>query len=138
MVFRAADEVRIRGPDGQQDPAVFRRDVYIQRFTLDPADYALRAAVYAERTLQAGFTTVRDLGDRYNVTVALRKAIDAGLIDGPRVYTAAKSLATTGGHGDPTNGWSMQIRGDPRPMQGVINGPGDAARAVRYGHIFCK
>ena len=53
----------------------FSDKTYTERFTLNEADYALRAAVFARKTLQAGFTTVRDLGDSYNVTVALRKAV---------------------------------------------------------------
>lgn len=79
----------------------------------------------------AGFTTVRDLGDSYNVTVSLKRAINNGLIVGPRIYTAAKSVATTGGHADPTNGFNAIIKGDPGPKEGVINGPEDAYKAVR-------
>ena len=109
----------------------FSKDSYIERFQLDPADYAFRSVVYAERTLMAGFTTVRNPGDRDNVTIALRKAIDKGLVIGPRIFTAGKSLATTGGHADPTNGMSAYLRGDPGPKQGVINGSAEAAKAVR-------
>ncbi|MDH3647144.1 MAG: amidohydrolase family protein [Gammaproteobacteria bacterium] len=111
--------------------SAFSRETYLERFQLNPADLALRAAGAAEKTLLAGFTTVRDLGDRFNVTVALRKAIDQGHVRGPRIYTAAKSLGTTGGHADPTNGWRMDLRGDPGPKQGVVNGVEDAAKAVR-------
>lgn len=77
---------------------------YMERFTLNEADYALKAAHYAKVTLQAGFTTVRNLGDSYNETVSLRNAINKDLLPGPRIYTAAKSIATTGGHADPSNG----------------------------------
>ena len=104
---------------------------YLERFQLNPADYALRASVHAERTLLAGFTTVRDLGDAYNVTVALKNAINGGLLPGPRIFTAAKSLATTGGHADPSNGMRADLQGDAGPKQGVLNGPADAAKAVR-------
>ena len=104
---------------------------YTERFRLNPADYALRAASYARTTLLAGFTTIRDLGDRYNVTVSLRNAINQGVVIGPRLYTAAKSLATTGGHADPSNGMRMDLSGDPGPRQGVINSPQDARKAVR-------
>jgi imidazolonepropionase-like amidohydrolase len=100
-------------------------------FRLNPADYALRGAANAKVTLEAGFTTVRDLGDRDNVTIALRNAIDAGLLPGPRILTAAKSLATTGGHADPTNGWRSDIMGDPGPREGVINSPEEGRKAVR-------
>ena len=104
---------------------------YIERFQLDEADYAFKAAAFAERTLMAGFTTVRDLGDRYNVSIALRKAIADGLVKGPRIFPAAKSLATTGGHADPTNGMASVLEGDAGPREGVVNGPADAAKAVR-------
>ncbi len=104
---------------------------YLKRFTLNEADYALQAVGFAEKTLLAGFTTVRDLGDRYNVTVALRKAVDAGLVDGPRIYTAAKSIATTGGHADPTNGYRKDLMRSPRPAHGVVNGVAAAREAVR-------
>jgi imidazolonepropionase-like amidohydrolase len=79
----------------------------------------------------AGFTTVRDLGDSFNASIALRDAINAGHVRGPRVFTAAKSLATTGGHADPTNGWRGDIMGEPGPTEGVINGSDAARQAVR-------
>jgi imidazolonepropionase-like amidohydrolase len=104
---------------------------YIERFTLNPADTALEAASHARITLRAGFTTVRNLGDSHNVTIALREAIRKGWVEGPRVYTAGKSLATTGGHADPTNGYAAELAGDPGPEQGVLNGPEDARKAVR-------
>ncbi|MEM7082444.1 MAG: amidohydrolase family protein [Pseudomonadota bacterium] len=108
-----------------------RRGSYIDRFIKSEADVALFAASNARRTLEAGFTTVRDLGDAYNATVALKNAINGGALPGPRIFTAAKSLATTGGHADPTNGWRPDLRGNPGPESGVINGPEDAAKAVR-------
>ena len=104
---------------------------YMQPFTLNEADYALKGAYYAEKTLMAGFTTVRNLGDSYNESVALRKAITQGIVKGPRIYTAAKSIATTGGHADPTNGRAKVLMGDPGPEQGVINGVAEARKAVR-------
>ena len=104
---------------------------YIESFTLDPADLALRAAAHARATLRAGFTTVRNLGDSYNTTVSLRDAIRAGWVEGPRVFTAGKSIATTGGHADPTNGWCDLIDFDPGPNEGVANGTDEMAKAVR-------
>lgn len=104
---------------------------YVERMTLNEADFALKGVGYAKKTLMAGFTTVRNLGDLHNETVALRNAINKGAIDGPRIYTAAKSLATTGGHADPTNGRSKLLMGDPGPREGVINGVADARKAVR-------
>ncbi|PKG97623.1 amidohydrolase family protein [Paraglaciecola sp. MB-3u-78] len=104
---------------------------YMEGFTLNEADYAIKGVMYAEKTLMAGFTTVRNLGDSHNETVALRNAINNGMVKGPRIYTAAKSIATTGGHADPTNGRSKLIMGDPGPIDGVINGVAEARKAVR-------
>jgi imidazolonepropionase-like amidohydrolase len=104
---------------------------YMERFTWNPADYALRAARHARETLDAGFTTVRNLGDAYNTTISLRDAIARGDVTGPRIFSAGKSLATTGGHADPTNGWADLIEGDPGPHEGVVNGPSEARQAVR-------
>jgi imidazolonepropionase-like amidohydrolase len=107
------------------------KKTYYEEFFMNQTDIALRATVYAERTLMAGFTTVRDLGDDGIVVVSLRNAIAEGWIVGPRIYTAGRSLATTGGHGDPTNGFNQELKGDPGPKDGVVNGPEDAAKAVR-------
>ncbi len=105
---------------------------YEERFRLDDADFALRSVGYAEKTLLAGFTTVRDLGGE--VALKLRDAINLGLVTGPRIYAAGKSIATTGGHADPTNGVSMELSyllGTPGPTEGVVNGPDEARQAVR-------
>jgi imidazolonepropionase-like amidohydrolase len=103
----------------------------LNRFTLNEADYAFDAAKYAKRTLEAGFTVVRNLGDAFNVTVALRNAIAAGDVPGPMIFSAAKGLASTGGHGDGTNGWAAHFGADPTPKDGVVNSIEDARRAVR-------
>ncbi|WP_411030015.1 amidohydrolase family protein [Spongiimicrobium sp. 3-5] len=103
---------------------------YMNRFTKNEADVAFQSTVYAKRTLMAGFTTVRDLGGT-GVNIALRNAIDNGLVDGPRIFTAGKSLATTGGHADPTNGMKKSLMEDPGPKQGVVNSPEDGRKAVR-------
>ncbi len=107
------------------------KDSYTERFFMEQADYALRSTVYARVTLLAGFTTVRDLGDNGVNSVALRKAIDQGWVPGPRIFTSGKSLATTGGHADPTNALRGDYRRDAGPLEGVINGPDDARKAVR-------
>jgi len=104
---------------------------YLKSFTSNEADYAIAAVEYARKTVMAGFTTVRNLGDVDNETVALRKSIDQGVSVGPRIYTAAKSIATTGGHADPTNGRSNDLMGNPGPRDGVINGVAEARKAVR-------
>ena len=103
----------------------------LQRFILNEADYAFNAAKYAKKTLEAGFTVVRNLGGPFNVTVALRKAIEEGDVPGPKIFTSAKSLSSTGGHGDSTNGWAKHIMGDYGPNEGIVNSPADARKAVR-------
>ena len=106
------------------------KDQSLQRFTLNEADIAFRSTVFAKKTLLAGFTTVRDLGGS-GVNIALRNAINQGLVVGPRVITAGKSIATTGGHADPTNSYRKDLMGDPGPKEGVINSPEEARQAVR-------
>lgn len=114
--------------DGELNPPAS----YSEEFFMNSADIALRSSVFAKRTLDAGFTTVRDLGaGDIQAIFALRDAIAKGLVDGPRIFAAGKAMATTGGHGDPTNGIRADLRGDPGPKQGVINGPDDAYKAVR-------
>ena len=107
------------------------KKVYSDRFFMNKSDYALRSTVYAKRTLLAGFTTVRDVGDNGVNAVSLRKAIKEGWIIGPRIFTSGKSLATTGGHADPTNGLKGDYRRDADPVDGVVNGVDDARKAVR-------
>jgi imidazolonepropionase-like amidohydrolase len=106
------------------------KDQNLQRFTLNDADVAFRSTVFAKKTLMAGFTTVRDLGGS-GVNISLRNAINAGSVVGPRIFTAGKSLATTGGHADPTNSYRKDLMGDPGPKEGVINSPEEARQAVR-------
>ena len=103
---------------------------YEETFRKNDADVALKATNYCERTLMAGFTTVRDLGGT-GVNVSLQSGIDRGYIIGPKIYTAEKSIATTGGHADPTNGVRKSLMGDPGPKEGVINSPEEATKAVR-------
>lgn len=104
---------------------------YTEDFLLNEADVALRGATFAEKTLMAGFTTVRELGDTHHTSTALRKAINQGYVKGPRIYTAGKAIATTGGHADPSNGVAYALMGDPGPKDGVVNGPDEARKAVR-------
>lgn len=109
----------------------YSEDSRLDGFVMNEADYAYDSVVYAKRTLEAGFTVVRNLGDAFNVTVALREAIDSGDVPGPKIFTAAKGLSSTGGHGDPTNGWAEHIQRDPGLVDGVVNGIEDARKAVR-------
>jgi imidazolonepropionase-like amidohydrolase len=105
---------------------------YSEGFRLDAVDFAYRSVAYAEKTLMAGFTSVRDLGGE--VVPHLRDAVSQGLVKGPRIFAAGKSIATTGGHADPTNGWNDQLShliGPPGPTEGVINSIEEARQAVR-------
>lgn len=110
----------------------FTPQAYAQRFTMSDAAITLRGADFARQTLEAGFTTVRNLGDPHLATVALRDAINQGITVGPRIYTAGRSIATTGGHADPTNAWRADIAGDPTPIHGVVNGVDQARQGVRH------
>ncbi len=105
---------------------------YSEGFRLDPVDFAYRSVGYAEKTLLAGFTSVRDLGGE--IAPHLRDAVNQGLVKGPRIFAAGKSIATTGGHADPTNGYNDHLAhliGPPGPTEGVINSIDDARQAVR-------
>ncbi|WP_242104420.1 MULTISPECIES: amidohydrolase family protein [unclassified Lysobacter] len=105
---------------------------YSEGFRLDDVDFAFRAVGYAEKTLMAGFTSVRDLGGE--VAPHLRDAINQGLVRGPRIFAAGKSIATTGGHADPTNGYNSELShlvGPPGPTEGVVNSIDEARQAVR-------
>ena len=109
-------------------------DMLRDTITLNPADHALRSVALAARTLNAGFTTVRDLGSVDGLNIALKRAIDNGSIPGPRMFTAGKSIATTGGHADPTNSLSHRFSaalGKPGPTEGVVNSADEGRQAVR-------
>jgi len=104
---------------------------FTDEFHWNAADYAVRSTVYAKRTLLAGFTTVRDLHAFWNLSEALRDAINAGVIPGPRIYTAGAAIGSTGGHADPSNGYRVDLAGDPGAYSGIINSPDEAVKAVR-------
>ena len=107
------------------------QDRYVRRFQDNKADIAFRSSVIAKKTLMSGFTTVRDVGGS-GVNISLRNAINNGIIPGPRIFTSGKTIATTGGHGDRTNGFRDDLVDDPGPEQGVVNSIADARKAVRY------
>jgi imidazolonepropionase-like amidohydrolase len=106
------------------------KDQLVKRYQFNQADVAFEAARNAKTTLMAGFTSVRDLGGS-GVNIALRNAISKGIAVGPRIYTAGRTIATTGGHGDPTNALSENYTPDPHMVTGVINGAEEARQAVR-------
>ncbi len=109
----------------------YSRTSEIDRYKNNEGDVVINGVVFAQRTLLAGFTTVRDLGDEYLASISLRNAIRAGKVPGPRIIAAGKSIATTGGHADPSNGWARKFPSDPGPAEGVVNSVEDARKAVR-------
>jgi imidazolonepropionase-like amidohydrolase len=102
---------------------------YIEEFRLNEADYAYKSVLFAKRTLMAGFTTVRDAGGK--IIPALRNAINAGTVEGPRIVAAGRPIGSTGSHADPTNGYRNDLMGDPGPAIGVVNGVDECRKAVR-------
>lgn len=111
--------------------AEYNKAMYSNVFRWNIADFAVRSTVFARKTLLAGFTTVRNLGDFANESVALRNAINEGVIPGPRIFTAGQAIGSTGGHADPTNGFRMDLAGEPGPKVGIIDSPEGAIKAVR-------
>lgn len=106
------------------------KDAATKRMGMSSADVAFEAQKHALTTLMAGFTTVRDLGGS-GVNISLRNAINKGLVTGPRIFTSGKTIATTGGHGDPTNGWRPDITFPDNVDDGVVNSKEEARQAVR-------
>ena len=111
---------------GQEYRSKSERPVKIERETS-----AIIANKHALTTLKSGFTTVRQVGDSGLIAISLRNLINSGEIVGPRIFTSGKSIATTGGHADPTNGKDSDSYEYPVAEDGVINGPYDAYTAVR-------
>lgn len=105
---------------------------YDDIFRKTPVDYAITAHIYAKRTLDAGFTTVRDVGAEALIDVSLRNAINHGDIPGPRMYVATMFIGSTGSHGD-LNGFSPYMEWHyPPHMSGVANGVEGVREQVRY------
>jgi imidazolonepropionase-like amidohydrolase len=95
------------------------------------ADRAYDSVVYAERTLLAGFTTVRNLGDSFNLSIALRRAIEERKVKGPRIFSAGRSLGTRGGHADASNSFGPFLTSDDPRLDTVCSGPDVCRDAVR-------
>jgi imidazolonepropionase-like amidohydrolase len=106
------------------------KNTYTEKYLLNDADIAFRAAVYARRTLEAGFTTVRDLGGQ-GINIALRNAVNNGWTVGPRILTAGHIISVTGGHGDVTTGSRWDLFDPPGPESGIADGPDACRTAVR-------
>jgi imidazolonepropionase-like amidohydrolase len=106
----------------------------VRSATETPLDDAVRSTAYARRTLEAGFTTIRNLGAAGGADIALRSAIQAGLVAGPRIWTARTTLSITGGHGDDTNGLRPDIWKALTWEDGIVDSADEARKAVRYQH----
>jgi imidazolonepropionase-like amidohydrolase len=110
----------------------------LKEFDLNVSEQAMIATAYARATVEAGFTTVRDLGSRFVgsrefVDVALRNSINKGVIVGPRMLVATKGIGATGGHFDPTNGFRDFLFGrEPDYTDGIADGPDEIRKAVRF------
>jgi len=103
----------------------------LEGFTLTDADIAYQASVYAKKTLLAGFTTVRDLGGT-GVNISLRRAVQRGLVDGPRIITAGRAISASGGHMDSSVGFRDDAFNHKMgPDDGVADGRDELIKAVR-------
>jgi imidazolonepropionase-like amidohydrolase len=110
----------------------------LHELDLNVSEQAIKATTYARATVEAGFTTVRDLGSRFVssrefVDVALRNSINKGVIIGPRMLVATKGIGATGGHFDPTSGFRDFLFGrEADYTDGIANGPEEIRKAVRF------
>src|SRR6266446_10358084 len=110
----------------------------LKEFQTSVSEMTLMAIPYARSTLEAGFTTVRDLGSRFAgspefVDVALRNAINHGITPGPHMLVATKGIGATGGHFDSTGGYRDKLFGrEPDPSEGIADGPDEIRKAVRF------
>ena len=110
----------------------------LKEVDLNVSEQAILATRYARATVEAGFTTVRDLGSRFVgskefVDVALRNSINKGVIVGPRMLVATYGIGATGGHFDPTSGFRDMLFGhEPDFSQGIADGPDAMRKAVRF------
>ena len=107
----------------------------VEAVTRGAVDAAVRSTAYASRTLDAGFTTIRNLGSGGGADVALKNAINDGMVPGPRMWTARNTLSITGGHGD-QGGLRHDLSATPTYEDGIVDSPEEAAKAVRYQHKY--
>ena len=113
-------------------------DRRLKNLDLNVSEQAIKSTVNARVTVEAGFTTVRDLGSRFEaspefVDVALRNSIDKGVVVGPRMLVATKGIGATGGHFDPSAGFRDNIFGrEPDYTDGIVDSPDDVRKAVRF------
>ncbi len=108
-------------------------DLRLRDLQENAATKALKSIPNARATIEAGFTTVRDVGSEEFIDVALRDAIARGLVEGPRMLVATNGIGATGGHFDHSNGFRDELFG--RQMDytnGIADGPEEIRKAVRY------
>ena len=110
----------------------------LEELDLNVSEQAIRATAYARATVEAGFTTVRDVGSRFVashefVDIALRNSINKGVVVGPRMLVATHGIGATGGHFDPTSGFRDFLFGrEPDYTDGIADGPDEIRKAVRF------
>ena len=110
----------------------------LEEVDLNVSEQAIRATIFVRATVEAGFTTVRDLGSRFVgspefVDVALRNSINKGVIVGPRMLVATFGIGSTGGHFDSTAGFRDMLFGhEPGYSQGIADSPEEIRKAVRF------
>jgi len=109
----------------------YSRDRALRNVQETDADAAIDGVVYARRTLRAGFTTIRNVGSRGDAAFALRDAIDAGKVAGPRILVAGESISPTGGHSDSTHNYRDDLWDLPGAMEGIADGVAECRKAVR-------
>ncbi|MDP6616149.1 MAG: amidohydrolase family protein [Gammaproteobacteria bacterium] len=113
-------------------PSAFVRNARSGGGPISNSDLAMNGSVYAQRTLAAGFTTIRDVGSNDESVFALRKAINQGMLAGPSILTAGPLISPTGGHGDRGFGASDSMETEVRRTEGVCDGADECAIAVRH------
>ena len=104
---------------------------FVDRFRREVAERAIESTVYARKVLEAGFTTVRDVGSEDLLDVGLRNAIVRGLVPGPRMLVAVHALGCRGGHSDET-GIRHDLLKELGPADGIAHGPAGFREAVRF------
>jgi len=107
----------------------------VRAATETPLDAAVRSTTYGRRTLEAGFTTIRNVGAEGGADVALKRAIEEGIVVGPRIWTARTTISITGGHGD-QGGLRPDLWAAPTWMDGIVDSADEARKAVRYQHKY--
>lgn len=115
------------------DGSVGHSEALLRDLQEEPAKKAYNALKFARTTVEAGFTTVRDVGAPDFVDVALRDAIASGIVVGPRMLVATKGIGATGGHFDGSNGFRADLFGkQPDYSEGIVDGPEEVRKAVRF------